>query len=234
MELKNFRLSKSSVLTYIQCPKKFLLQNVQKIQTPDTPALAKGKEFHKVGEEFFKHRVDIEVMKEEIMRLPEALNHPDAVEKFAKFAAHVSKDGKTIMVPFITEQKMYDDRLNFSGIVDAVFVDGDEVLILDYKTGQMHPIEKYRFELSMYKYLFEAQGGLKITHWGIFFVDHPLPNSLVVEKANYMEVQKSINIVRETRMNIAKGNFEKRPSWLCKSCQYRISGHCSGQIGVDP
>ena len=220
------KLSKSAVLTYLQCPNKFRLQYIERIPQEAIKALERGTEIHSLVEEFFKHERKIEEAKNETLKKVKDEEHKKAIDHIERFAKQISRDGKTILVPVLQETKMYDPTLNFSGVVDAVFIDGSDVLVLDWKTGQEHPLEQYRFELSMYKYLVEVEHpAIRVTHYGIYFVDK---NKLVIEEANMKETIKSIELIKEVRKRINEKMFEKNPGWYCKFCPY-FGKQCDGK-----
>lgn len=223
------RLSKSAVLTYLQCPYKYKLQYIDKTQVVDTAALAKGKEVHKLIEDFFAHKVEIADAKENVLSSLEGKKHKKAVDNIEKFAKDMSPDGKTLWMPLLQEVKMYNEELNFSGIVDAVFLQENDIIVVDWKTGQIHDLENYRFELSMYKYLFECENNMKITHWGIYFVDH---NKFVVEEASIQVMRDSVQVVQNVRKLIVLGRFPKKTSEACSYCQYFKAKKCNGINGA--
>lgn len=194
------RLSKSKVLEYERCPYAFKLHHIDGFQEPPSMAMQRGSEIHQIYDDFFKPPTS---------DLKELSNEITKHELFPKYKTQVKKllslTEKT-GVPLYREVKLYDEVLNISGIIDRVDFDGKSIAIIDYKSGQEHPIENYRFELALYTYLFEKNHNQKVTHWGIFFIDK---GKMVMEKKDFDEVLKAIDKVKEVRQKIKNEEFPK-------------------------
>ena len=206
------RLSKSKILCFSQCPRKYYLQNVEKVKVDKVPeALQKGIEVHSAVEYYNKNgKWQSEIIDK----------YPDIAKNFIEFFKVFGK-------PIESELKIYNEQLGVVGVIDAVYLDNEKLLVLDYKTGKKHPIKDYRFELAIYTKLYEDWKHITIHYWGINFLDAGVK---LIEAVDREEIEKALVKVKETREQIQDcektGNWEKCESYLCNWCEYRQSGDC--------
>ena len=66
-----------------------------------------------------------------------------------------------------------DDVFVMQGVIDLIVVKGDEIWILDYKTGQIDDakLEKYKFQIQTYADIAEKSFGKKVTRKVICLID---------------------------------------------------------------
>lgn len=221
------RMSKSAVNTYLQCPYLFKLSYIDKVEMKKTPyAMNRGIDIHSIFEEFFAVKGTINDAIKALHRSEDGMRFFRAVESAASLATFLSPDGKTMPKLAAAEKKMYSKELNFVGIVDAIFSDGNEYLLLDYKTGKEHPLKNYYFELALYAILAEKELGTIISYWGIYFIDS---RRLVYEKINREKIDKANQVLNDVRKKIMGRHFEKKVSQMCKTCKAFINGVCNGK-----
>jgi len=221
-------LSKSKIGTWKRCPFLFKLQYVDKLQIKaQNEAMSRGIEIHTLLEEFYKpNSRELKVLIEEIQKHPLFPKHSEAIANFINFNKRI-----TSPFPILTEKMLKDDDKQIRGIIDRVDEDDKGNLILiDYKSGRINPISKYRFELALYAYLYEINHDRKITHWGIYFVDYDVFN---VERAERNDIQDALKKVETTRCEIEDAhmgnNFPKSPGSHCNWCEAKTLGYCEGR-----
>lgn len=222
-------MSKSAVLCYRQCPHRFYLEYIKKVSRRVTPkALKKGSEVHDLMDVFYNTKATtITEATKEIKQHPLMKEHKEVMGNFIKFNKEiVSEDTDRLIKPLFKEVRMYDPETNTSGVADAIQKDIDKLILIDYKTGKEHPLNKYRFELALYTYLFEKLHNQKITHWGVYFVD---AHKFKVEPKNEQEMVKALKEVSDVRKLIKAEKFNKNPSRLCRWCSCWENGHCDGR-----
>lgn len=66
-----------------------------------------------------------------------------------------------------------DDVFVMQGVIDLIVVKGDEIWVLDYKTGQIDDakLEKYKFQIQTYAEIAEKSFGKKVTRKVICLID---------------------------------------------------------------
>ena len=120
------------------------------------------------------------------------------------------------------EQKIYNTEWNFSGIVDAVFVNpkDDEYVLMDWKTGKLKSTEEVKEELAYYKLLLDEDGKLNkpVKYGAIYFVK---VGKLIFEELKDEDVENVKDKIKQTREIIKKNKFVKNPN-ACYFCGYNI------------
>ncbi len=208
MNFKDRMLSKSQINLFRQCPMKWKKAYIDREPFKPTPAMERGIRIHKKIENFYK---DI-VIKNGIIQ-----NDDPELTKLVEFENQRLKDCNHVLkyfIPLHQELKIADVTLHLRGIIDAVFrhPKDDKIIIIDWKSGLYRPwqLNDYRFELAIYKKLYEKVKKIEVGYWGIFFTD---AGKLFFEETKTDEVDKAMKIVEQVREEMAVGNY------LCK-CGY--------------
>lgn len=225
------RLSKSKLQLMDDCSWKFNLRYNYQLKERPTPFSFygdMGTAFHKDAENYFK---GIEM---------KTGDYEDRFwDNFIKFVENVlkakAKGDRKYICPVLSEEKIYDKELNFTGIVDAVFVnpDDDEYIIMDWKTGKMKDHDDIREELACYKLVIDRSKKLDkpIKYWAMFFVK---TGDLFFEEARPELCVKMEEKIHATRDRITKEDF-MRNTKNCHFCGYhmRFGGVCGGEHDAD-
>lgn len=232
------RLSVSKIGEYEKCPYSFFLTSIKKESRGMTPIqLKEGIEKHEIFEKavletkkvLTEGKDPIETLKTNIGNHPDYQQYKNDCDNFVKFSNDIKLKGGDPMPEYV-EIKLYNPKLNFSGIIDRVDVDGENILILDYKTGKDHPVDDYTFQLSVYAYMFEQQFKKEVTHWGIFF---SRSGNFELQKVDRESFQMSLDRIDENRklIDLSLNNmiFPKSPNYLCKWCTWFQNGKCDGK-----
>ena len=212
--------SKSSILTYKTCPRKYKYQYIDKIRpTRVAKQLLEGNEKHDIFESTFKN---VKLDKFNKSELIDKVRSNPGYSKYSQDCENFINKIVTVSdcLPEVCEFEVKDEELNFKGFIDVVFIDDKgNRLLLDYKTGKSDDLSKYRFELALYSYCYTKQTSKIINYWGIFF-SHT--GELVLEKVNQKEIEKSLselkNYVGKIEYNKRLGDtgFPRVVSGLCK------------------
>jgi len=210
------------VKTYLQCPLKFKLRFVDEIPVDiKATALIRGNEIHQLLEDFYKPKTnDLNILAEKIKEHKYYEPHKDAVKNFIAFNKRIQEKYNGNCRPCHTEVKIHNLDLNVNGVIDRVDFDGKSHAIIDYKTGKIRNMSEYRFELAIYTILFEEEYNKKVTHWGVYFVDH---DEFILEEVSPMEILNAKALVHKTREKILNKEFPKKPSYLCRWCECALN-----------
>jgi len=220
------RLSKSKIGTYKQCPKRYWFEYESGMTFSKPEAMARGIKIHSAIERFYKTRAkNTQDAITGFRKTDFYSEYPKTMENLFFFAEKTSPN--ILTKPILLEKKMYCEEIDFVGFVDAVFPTANGNILIDFKSGKVHDIEGYRFELAMYTYLAEKVEQIKIDYWGIVFVDHQ--NEVKIESINQDVIFQSLREIKTVRNLIQQKHFVKRPSWKCKWCPAFTDGKCDGK-----
>jgi len=202
MNFKTRFLSKSQINLFRRCPMKWKKAYLDREPFKPTPAMERGVRIHEKIENFYKTAT----IKNKVIQ-----NDDPELRKFVEFENQRLKDCNHVIkhfMPLHQELKIADDTTHLRGIVDAVFrhPDDDKIIIIDWKSGMYRPwqLNDYRFELAIYKKLYEKVKKKEVGYWGIFFTD---AGKLFFEKANEDVVKDTMKIVDQVREEMATGNY---------------------------
>lgn len=229
-----FRLSKSKVLLYKHCPRKYKFIIVDGRVEDPSPAMEKGKELHEIFEEFYNDFNGSKTIpsREELLQKAEKFSkgkYPEEIDNFVDFNENRIRKRQKEWLPIAVEKKYYDKEYDFSGIIDVVYQSGEKVLVLDYKTGRRvsQKINEYRFELAGYTHLWDKFNPTrKTTHWGIFFASQEIS-----EKNPWIEpvIQQSSRILQiklsKMKTNLKEDNFPQNFGDHCRRCAFYFDCH---------
>lgn len=230
-EEEKLRLSKTGVLTYLTCPKKYYYQFVEKLIPEEQEQMVLGKKLHIKYESFYR-LIPIEVDEQKIREvfentcLPkEKISEYKHLQNFLEMNLNTFKDLKSKNLlqhfkPIAIEEKYYDEELDFVGVIDAVFKIDGNTLLVDWKTSNYKEGKEseYRFELAGYRHLWEKfYPTIPITHWGVFFSGD---GTFWVEEVMEKSMKAFYEKLEYIRSKIKTKQFEKAKNALCQYCGY--------------
>lgn len=131
------------------------------------------------------------------------------------------KVGAEYVTPIKTEQKIVVD--NTVGIIDRVDFDpASGYTLYDYKTGNVNGIGKFKFELTMYKYLIEKQTGLEISGCGIISLKDGriVPRNGKLFTPTQKDAELMFTRINSFVKNVEDENFEPTIKSNCYFCLY--------------
>ena len=247
LEFKLDRLTKSMINSYLSCPRKMYYQYIERV--PEKPNIGRdiGKSFHDITHKFYKdllnYLTEFHIPKEDapkhfsalIGKIVKNTKLPIGSELLDNFITY-EKDRWDICAsnnkiadcffPLYSELHLRSDKLRLGGIIDRIFKDLDDSLILfEIKTGSM-PKSKAGWnsltrELGVYYLLCETRE-IEISRWGCYFPKVNEAWTEEVSKRTLVRVGKDINKVRKgidgkifTRAMDSGYSFG-----LCRYCSY--------------
>ncbi len=231
-------LSKSSLNTYITCPKLYKFFYVDKIVIDHkSPQAQRGIDVHQFCCDYYDHielsgkdlKVDQKWLQEQITIASE--DAKPYIFNFLNFEQQrwnicVEKcpenPGK-FYIPEMREQKILNLGLEMVGIVDRVDLnfDGKSYTCVDYKTEKFDQrpwkLSEHRREMAFYKILLESSGLLKypVTHFCIFY---PRSNDVWHEAFTNRTLNALKKKLSDVRASIAAGDFTPNVSIFCRWC----------------
>jgi len=233
-----FRLSPSAVNTYFYCPMKFKLQYMEKKQAPTkAKCLIDGITLHSYYELFYKEmpeKITKDYFDFYYNRLPKEVkeNYKEDIHNFLEFNRRVFDSSETgFLKPLATEEKIFDKELNFVGVIDCVFTDGKNILVLDFKTGKPKTKipEDYEFQLASYVHLWKIfRPDLPATHVGILYTKGKIgKNNPLTKDVDSLDSSILFKKINEVNDNIEKENLPRTEnSYKCRFCD--VAMYCLG------
>ena len=218
-------LSKSQIQLFLQCPFKWKCIYVDELPQVVSAQRERGVNIHEEIEEFYDN---IEVLHTQlgtpIIKVNKKVNQNFLTFESKRIKLCVDKNGNfddKYFKPLHQELKINNEELKIRGIIDAVYINpkDDGIIIIDWKSGKFrkNEINNYRFELALYKELYEREFKTKVKYWGLFFVD---ANKLFFEKVNERYINEMFNIVKEVREKIESGNYNPKQNFYCDYCEF--------------
>ena len=231
-------LSKSSLSTYLVCPKLYKFLYIDKLPLgTKSPAAQRGLDLHQFAYDFYDHvtvtgsifYIDPTWLKEQLIIATE--DAKPFMENFLEMekqrwklcVEHDSKHPEKYFYPVLREQKIQNLGLEITGIVDRVDLNFDKktYTVIDYKTEKFDQrpwkLTEHRREMAFYKLLLETSGLLdgKITHFCIYY---PRSNNVWCEQFTWRTINALEKKMQEVREGILAERFPCNISLFCRWC----------------
>jgi DNA helicase-2/ATP-dependent DNA helicase PcrA len=228
--------SVSQFNTYSRCPRIYKYNYVYRIPTPAKPYFDFGGTVHKVIEELTK-----KIKEGESVDLELALKYLDAYWKNEGYKTELEEkqareEAKDVIKTFLEEQaKMKSkivgieheftiklDKYSITGFIDRVDQDGEDYIILDYKTAKTPLSEnalREDFQLLTYDMAVQQLFGKRPKKVGLWFLRS---NKKVIIEPKDEDIAKIKEQILETIKNIMKEDFTPAPGWECNNCDYKL------------
>lgn len=219
------RLSKSKLLTFIDCPHKYYLSLNYPKEAKVVPAMVRGSELHDLFDKVYNtsyYKKDIE--KDMLMKLLE-------LDKDSKYEKEINKfmewnKSRDFLIPESKEEKLYNKDLDTVTIIDRIDFDGENRLLLDYKSGKEKDLDDFVFELMFYVINYEMLKRKKIHYIGIYFIDTGVEKIMpVTEEMKKEAVHKFFEIKENLRDYVNQDVFPTKAIWKCRFCQWNHLCH---------
>ena len=229
----SYKLSKSKINEYLQCPRKFRYVYVNEIETEENEHFKIGGDVHKIAEDFIKlwQKDDSIDFLDTLYELESKYedDYKDHCQNLAEFFKEkLTCEGYEV---FSTEEYIISEKYNFSGKSDLVLEKDGKLTVIDYKTGKSSSVRDYVTELCYYKMLVEDKYSKTVEYAAIFFTKDGGYSELMFTDAQYSAVNCSITeynnkieLIEEVREKIEAGEFPPKRQYLCKSCDFK--DHC--------
>ena len=212
--------SYSRLSEYNLCPLKASLHHLQKIDEPKGPALLRGSQIHEEAEAYATGRLK---------------KLPDSLKLFAEEFKDLAKRRKYLQV----EQQVAFDKAwkpcDWFGadawlrvVMDAYYVDGDKLVVVDHKTGKVRPENVEQLDLY-------AVAGF-ILHPEVTTVDAQLwyldQGEQVTRSYTLADAAKLQKVwTKKPAKMLADTTFKPTPGGGCRYCWYSQAAKVKGGGG---
>ena len=227
----SYRLSKSKINAYLQCPRKFRYSYINEIETEENEDIKIGTDVHQIAEDFIKlwqkdNSIDFEKTLLELESKHED-DYKDQCQNLAKFFKEKLVDeGYSV---FSTEEYILSEKYNFSGRADLMLKKDGKLTVIDYKTGKSKSAMDYVTELCYYKMLVEdAYPDETVEYAAIYFTKDGKYSELKFIDDEYSAVNCSvteynnkIDLIEEVRKKIEAREFPPKRQYLCQYCDFK-------------
>lgn len=212
------RLSKSKLLSFMNCPKQFKLMNDYPNESKPGPALIKGIKVHDMFDKLYENGRQYNNKEDIIFELNRI--SPNEYDEYKMPFANWQEEMGFPKVES-TEEKIYDKEDDIVIKYDRIDYDGTTRILWDYKTGKLKAAIDHEFELMLYAYYYMKATRKKVHYVGIYFADHGISDLIKVtdDKISRMLTQtyQEISNIKEYE-NI--NTFPAKPSFTCKWCSW--------------
>jgi len=240
-------LSYSQIETFKTCPLQYKFRYILRIPTPPSAALSFGSVIHETMKDFYQRLLaGQDPKKEDLLQILKEnwspLGYPSKAheEKYKKEGEKIlseyfnqAYDSKNL--PIALEQTFsvkISPSLKVGGKIDRIDKIGDEIEIIDYKTGQSTKKKDVEKDLQLTLYALAATDGT-LTYMGIikktpdpqktkisfyFFADQQ-KISTFRKPEDFETVKKDLLKIAE---EIGQSDFSPTPSKLCDFCEYKL------------
>lgn len=232
------KISYSSFKLYSECPLKWKIINIDKIEEPGSIFLWRGKVLHacieKLNAEFLMGSAKplntiLSIFKKNFMK-----NHAFPIIK----QKNMCIEGQDILtqIYFLAEECSlfkntytiekyfkvplpFDKDIFLSGKVDRIDCINKKIKIVDYKDGKKHPFEHYSDQLKIYQWAVGKLYGREIESTEI----HLLKTSEIIshKKFNSHEINKILDDLSIVVTQINNENFEPQKNDYCNFCAFK-------------
>jgi CRISPR/Cas system-associated exonuclease Cas4 (RecB family) len=239
------KLDKSKINTYLSCGYRYYLEYVKQVEKALSPALLLGSDFHYISSHFHNY-INDELLNEILKRDDKLLFYSiidwSCKEPKGDYVVNMNEELKKLIRNFVdfeynrlmeckkqqrldcfkpvyNEQHFEDKELMIEGVVDRVFKDFDNKLILmEIKTGNPSKYkttaEALQRELAIYYLLLKAND----IFCEKFMVYYPRVNQVVPITINDKVLGKTIRTIGKVRTNIEANIFKKDVGLKCNYC----------------
>lgn len=226
-------LSKSKILTYLNCPRQFKYKYIYELPEPTNVYAQRGSEVHDILNKFFDvdfKTIDSKSPKEEFTNIikkinPESYkNHQLYYDHFVDFEVKCwDNDNKKAIMPKYREVKIRHNGL--TGIIDRIDqLEGDQYIVVDYKTGkipiknELKALKKFNMELTKYAVLANQKLKLDVQQVGVLSLSD---GRLLTKPITEQDIEELFDIVDYVKREIEEKHFDKGKKPNCFFCGYK-------------
>ena len=235
-EIEDFELSKSRILTYINCPFHYKLKYICGLPEATIPAYERGKAVHEILAQFWAKffSKDINNPTAQFTDILQKLadksweEYQIYLENFVDF--EVTRWNK-LKTPLWRNQFFKPTHLELvlhhkgaMGIIDRIdYHPKRGYRIIDYKTGGAYGIEKNMFELAFYAHLVHKNYKFRITRVGILNLK---TGKFFQSPITMIDIAKAGRIANRVQKLILGEIFEKPKNPNCWFCPLNYKQIC--------
>jgi putative RecB family exonuclease len=197
-------LSPTAINTYLNCPRKFYLRYIKRLKSRPSIHLIRGQIVHHTLHEFHKNHprilpaTPIGSIRTELLttfnrrwdRARDQLSRlnldADALEQFRQQSEKMLLNYSHWLLkhdfksPDFSELRLYSQNLKLIGIMDALYQEPGQAIIIDYKTSQKNVItDDINRQAALYALLYQDRYGVPPDTVGIHFLIEPGEPTLI-------------------------------------------------------
>ncbi len=230
------KLSASAVDNYRKCPQQYLFSYLWSLKEGPRATLSFGSVMHTTIKRFVEQlRRGVKLPFEEVARIfetewtsagfeddyQEAEYKKDGIDQLRAFHAAVLKAQPEILEQEKAFELPLENNVIINGRIDQInSLGGDNVEIVDYKTGKPRKETDARKDLQLSIYALAAKEILELNPVRLAF--HYLQNNEIqVTTRNAKQLDEAQKMVQEAAADIRAGEFSPKPGFVCRTCAYK-------------
>jgi DNA helicase-2/ATP-dependent DNA helicase PcrA len=229
------KLSPSAVGNYRKCPQQFLFGRLWSLKEGPQATLTFGSVMHTTIKRFVDQlRKGTKLPFEEAVRIfetewtsagfeddyQEGEYKKDGMEQLRAFHASLLQTPPEILEQEKAFELPLENNVIINGRIDQInSLGGNDVEIVDYKTGKARNTVDARRDLQLSIYAIAAKEILELNPVRLVF--HYLQNNEVqATTRNAKQLDEAQKIIQEAAADIRAGEFSPKPGYACRTCAY--------------
>jgi CRISPR/Cas system-associated exonuclease Cas4 (RecB family) len=212
-------ISPTMLNTFIECPYKYYLAYVEYLKPQWKPAYEIGKNLHTIIENYYKELTDSITPSEVSLYVSSVVKRlnldPELYKTYLNNFVKIEQQRLSWHInpkPLAIEQEYI--RPPFRGVIDAMFMKGNDKVIIDWKTGfhKPNPIRDKQLMVQGNIYLYIT--GAKEVYFAFLSYGN-------IEKVMYDEDELK-PVLRDFFTSIKTYDYPRMIGENCKNCEYNI------------
>lgn len=127
-----------------------------------------------------------------------------------------------------TEVYIISEKYNIQGYIDAIFIKGNEITIIDYKTSKRDELtEQYKLQLAIYALLTYEKFKKLPKKVYLYFLRHGTEIPITIDESLLKIAQKEAELIHINTISNLMEDYPKNSSNLCCWCDFQ--DNCYGQ-----
>jgi DNA helicase-2/ATP-dependent DNA helicase PcrA len=229
------KLSASAVDNYRKCPQQFLFSRGWSLKEGPQATLTFGSVMHTTIKRFVDQlRKGVKLPFDEVLRIfetewtsagfeddyQEGEYKKDGIEQLRAFHAGLLRTPPEILEQEKAFELPLENNVIINGRIDQInSLGGNDVEIVDYKTGKARNTADARRDLQLSIYAVAAKEILELNPVRLVF--HYLQNNEIqTTTRSAKQLDEAQKIIQEAAADIRAGEFSPKPGYACRTCAY--------------
>jgi DNA helicase-2/ATP-dependent DNA helicase PcrA len=229
------KLSASAVDNYRKCPQQFLFSRMWSLREGPQATLTFGSVMHTAIKRFVGQlRKGVKLPFEEVARIletewnsagfeddyQEGEYKKDGIEQLRAFHSALLENPPAVVEQEKAFELPMENNVIINGRIDQInSLGGNDVEIVDYKTGKSRKEADARRDLQLSIYAIAAREILELNPVRLIF--HYLQNNQTqVTTRNAKQLDEAQKLIQEAAADIRAGSFSPKPGYACRTCVY--------------
>jgi len=229
------KLSASAVDNYRKCPQQFLFNRLWSLKEGPQATLTFGSVMHTTIKRFVdQFRKGVKLPFDEVARIfetewtsagfeddyQEGEYKKDGMEQLRAFHSGLLQTPPEILEQEKAFELPLENNVIINGRIDQInSLGGNDVEIVDYKTGKARNTADARRDLQLSIYAIAAKEILELNPVRLIF--HYLQNNEVqATTRTAKQLDEAQKTIQETAADIRAGEFSPKPGYACRTCAY--------------